>query len=1700
MSRSTHKTLSPSFRAKRGISLLFSSALLLFAALPASAQVATGAPPFGSFGGGPDVINLANLNAHWTIPVLHKPGRGLNFTYDLSYDTSVWYPTTVNGMQTWQPVSNWGWSGVTQSATGTLANNAIYNNCQICNQYTCWYQAGQVVITNWVYHDHWGVAHAFSGTAIINTGQCSQYGGPNSTGFASVATDGSGLTLTVTGSSNISTLTSVTVTRADGTIDNGPVNSGSGAGSGTDRNGNEITVDSSGNFYDTISSTTPVLTVSGSGTPTSPMIFTYTAPSTASAAYTMKYTTSSIRTNFGCSNITDYGTNGTTTASLVSEIDLPDGVSKYTFTYEATPGFSGFVTGRLASVTLPTGGTISYAYSGGSSGYINCADGSAATLTRTTPDGVWTYARTQVSGSQWQTIITDPSSAQNQAALQFQGIYETQRNVYQGAATGSPFQTINTCYNASASPCTTTAVTLPITQRTVNATIPGSANLQSQHTDKFDSFGNPTESDDYDFATAAPFPLLRQTLITYAGLGNNLNAFRQTVTIKDGNGSIKFRQDTNYDQYSSFTGANCITGASQHDDGGHGCSFTARANATSTTSYTDPVTPGGAITKNFTYDSLGNLRTAPMNCCQQKSWAYSSTTAYAYPDSVTSGSSSPQLTTSFTYDLPSGLLLTSTDPNSLQTTLTYDILSRVSTAKTGTNPTTNFTYNDYDNHATFTPWTIQVCSPVQSTNTACQKSILDKQGRTVTAQVLDGSSNLYSAVDTQYDVFGRAYKTSNPYTSSPSYWTQVAFDVLGRLTATTPPDNSASSATYTDNTHTLTDPAGIQRKYAMDGLARLTSAYEPDPSSGNTLTLQTSYTYNLLGELTGVTQDSQTRTYVYDALGRLLSATTPEAGGVCFGSVTGSTCNTDGYDSFNNLLKRTDARGVLTSYGYDTLNRLTSVSYNVSGATGVPATSSLGFTYGNDSSCNSAHGAGCIGQLITMTDGVGSENYNYNNLEQMTQLQKVINGTTYTASYAYNLAGELTSLTYPSGRVVQQSVDAVGRLCEVAPSTSGCGSAASPFATGFSYSATGQMTGLKYGNGIYASFGFAAARLQLNCLDYSTTNRAGSCTHDATTKFGLNYAYSFAPSNNGLISGITDTVDNGRTASYTYDALFRLTAAATTGSTNYPAWGISETYDRYGNRSAQSIASGCSGVTCPTNSVSVSATTNRISGSPFAYDSSGNMTNDGVNTLVYDAENHTTTATNGTSAGAYVYDGNGLRVQRCLPTCGGSNPNTVYIFSGSKVIAEYDNGAAVTSPSREYIYASGALITKIDSSGTKYYHHDHLSNRLVTDSSGNTLEQMGHFPYGEQWYNASADKLVFTTYERDSESGNDYAQARYNVSRLGRFSSPDPIAGSTSDPQSLNRYSYVRNMPVRLTDPAGLTPQCNTAKTHETWQDYVSAGGPAAAESDSDLADVDPEPPQQGTGCGQPAPWYYTSGGGGGGVSIDGGETFDPADGAGGILGGSESTVQCPESGCTTARWTTQNGGQTYAWQYVQYSAFAGGGAGYYGVYGPGALYFTANAAGTAAVQYYGPISAQSSPDGTRNEYGGTVYVDQSGIYSYTGALDVGPDCAQNEDCTASIPTWVPGGTTEVADWHTHPWEGNSGNFGGPVAGSEVYFGGVLISGPVWVGDRAGPNPYPTYVSQPIGGSFGVFVVGAGTHTNVCHLSGPPLPGVSPCQ
>lgn len=269
---------------------------------------------------------------------------------------------------------------------------------------------------------------------------------------------------------------------------------------------------------------------------------------------------------------------------------------------------------------------------------------------------------------------------------------------------------------------------------------------------------------------------------------------------------------------------------------------------------------------------------------------------------------------------------------------------------------------------------------------------------------------------------------------------------------------------------------------------------------------------------------------------------------------------------------------------------------------------------------------------------------------------------------------------------------------------------------------------------------------------------------------------------------------------YAYDKLGRLFSANTAGSTQFPGWGIAETYDRYGNRTTQTVtAGGAFGTTH-----SISPYTNQITDSGFRYDPSGNLIAAPGATYTYDAEN-CLTSYNGIT---YACDGNHVRVTKSS-TAG----STVYIYSNGQAIAEYDNGAAVNSPNREHIFGlSNRIATVVGSiagvGGTiTYSHRDHLSPRLYTDSSGALTGEQGTYPFGEGWYSSGASSnWVFTTYQREQalgDSGDDYALARYYSSNLGRFQSPDPMTGRQGNPQSWNRYAYVGNDPINITDPSG---------------------------------------------------------------------------------------------------------------------------------------------------------------------------------------------------------------------------------------------------------------------------------------------------------
>jgi len=96
----------------------------------------------------------------------------------------------------------------------------------------------------------------------------------------------------------------------------------------------------------------------------------------------------------------------------------------------------------------------------------------------------------------------------------------------------------------------------------------------------------------------------------------------------------------------------------------------------------------------------------------------------------------------------------------------------------------------------------------------------------------------------------------------------------------------------------------------------------------------------------------------------------------------------------------------------------------------------------------------------------------------------------------------------------------------------------------------------------------------------------------------------------------------------------------------------------------------------------------------------------------------------------------------------------------------------------------------------------------MTQANGTVCFMSEYYPYGQElnFSSTCSTSYKFTGYERDAETGIDYAFARYYNPRIGRFMSGDPIGGDTPDPQGHNLYSYTRSNPLNLIDPSGLSP------------------------------------------------------------------------------------------------------------------------------------------------------------------------------------------------------------------------------------------------------------------------------------------------------
>jgi RHS repeat-associated protein len=203
----------------------------------------------------------------------------------------------------------------------------------------------------------------------------------------------------------------------------------------------------------------------------------------------------------------------------------------------------------------------------------------------------------------------------------------------------------------------------------------------------------------------------------------------------------------------------------------------------------------------------------------------------------------------------------------------------------------------------------------------------------------------------------------------------------------------------------------------------------------------------------------------------------------------------------------------------------------------------------------------------------------------------------------------------------------------------------------------------------------------------------------------------------------------------------------------------------------------------------------------LGYDAAGNLTNyTSPGQYVYDQENRLSS----TAGMTYTYDGNGERVLKSNTSTGAAVKH--YWSMGGNTLAEGDGSGNITA---EYIYFGGRRVARIDipANTLHYYLSDHLgSTSIVVSSSGIREEESDYSPFGTEYVIAGAgvNRYKFTGKERDTESGLDNFGARYNSTSIGRFMTPDPLGGEKIDPQTLNRYSYVRNNPTNLIDPTGL--------------------------------------------------------------------------------------------------------------------------------------------------------------------------------------------------------------------------------------------------------------------------------------------------------
>jgi RHS repeat-associated protein len=682
--------------------------------------------------------------------------------------------------------------------------------------------------------------------------------------------------------------------------------------------------------------------------------------------------------------------------------------------------------------------------------------------------------------------------------------------------------------------------------------------------------------------------------------------------------------------------------------------------------------PDRYVVTQAAYDTYGNVvsQTGPTGV--RTTYTYD-TTYHRFAVAQTIAQGTPLERTSTTvYDPRCGVRIGETDAQGRVATATYDVFCRLVREDF---PGGGYQVRSFVNLGDPTTQYLRTETPGPDGSTLWSHRYTDGLGRTWRTEAKGVGPGLDVRVDTEYDPRGHTLFATHPYfvNDGPQQLTSYAYDTQDRLIDETLADGRKHSKRYGLGRVTSVDSLGHEVTRVFDSRAQLIELREKlGPSE-----VVTRYGYDARGNVTSVTDDAgNTSSFTYDALGRKLSAQTPDTGLWRYE-----------YDDAGAEVARTDALGQRTERTYDLLGR----ELRQTTRAGTPAAETVEKRYDE-----ARAGYYNVGLLTTMIDAQGQETYDYDDAGQRVRVARTVLGSTYVFAHAYDSAGRLLWTTYPDGDTLGTSwnprhYNAAG-LLDAIPGV----------VSRIDYDARGLITRLDYANGTSELRAYTPARGWLSSLQ--ATGPSGPITDFYYLHDG--------------VGRITDLASPWASWRYRYDELGYLVEAQNVA---IPAETQTWSYDRTGHMTYNSRLGAYAYP--PAGSARPHAVLG-AGNNTYAYDDNGQMVQSAGRTITYNGDHLPASV----DSARFVYDGHGQRLQKII-----DGKTTLYLGDNVEIASD----GTVT---KHVMLGATLVQRRVGMAAVWLHTDHLGSVQAATDSAGRTVARSAYRPYGERTLGLDAER------------------------------------------------------------------------------------------------------------------------------------------------------------------------------------------------------------------------------------------------------------------------------------------------------------------------------------------------------------------------